>query len=480
VPIDITEPLSDGWWMNRLSVKLRAQAKHCDAMHERYCGNPPLPNVAPGARQAVREFIKKASTNYERLIVRAVLSKLRIIGIRTPNEADADGDQAQWARWIAAGMPLVVNEVHKMVLSMSQGLVIVGKKADGTLLVTAEDPRQVVAETDPTDPTKTIAALKLYHDDVHDLDLAFLYMPGRVRVATHHRKAKPTRDGKAVSVSFIASQFDWSDDLSGDLPAGLEDLVAVESFLNEDEMAEFEPHLSILDRMVQQILQRMTVITFQAFKQRAIKGLPEKDPNTGEDIDYTDVFSAEPNAIWQVPAVVEFWESQNVDLTPILSAEKSDKVDLAAVSFTPLYSITPDAANGSAEGASLQRESHTFNVESHQDRLMSRWGSVAAMMAMVDGDPAVATKPQIIWAPAERFSLAERGSAAAQVKGVVPTETIWTEVMQYPPEMIARLKTQRADDMVLAEQLAIASAPAATPIAQQAAPPPAPVNVNTG
>jgi hypothetical protein len=231
---------------------------------------------------------------------------------------------------------------------------------------------------------------------------------------------------------------------------------------------------------VQQILQRMTVITFQAFKQRAIKGLPEKDPNTGEDIDYTDVFSAEPNAIWQVPAVVEFWESQNVDLTPILSAEKSDKVDLAAVSFTPLYSITPDAANGSAEGASLQRESHTFNVESHQDRLMSRWGSVAAMMAMVDGDPAVATKPQIIWAPAERFSLAERGSAAAQVKGVVPTETIWTEVMQYPPEMIARLKTQRADDMVLAEQLAIASAPAATPIAQQAAPPPAPVNVNTG
>jgi hypothetical protein len=49
---------------------------------------------------------------------------------------------------------------------------------------------------------------------------------------------------------------------------------------------EFEPFIPLLDRINQQILQRMTIATIEAFKQRAFKGLPQKDPSTGADIDY--------------------------------------------------------------------------------------------------------------------------------------------------------------------------------------------------
>jgi hypothetical protein len=49
-------------------------------------------------------------------------------------------------------MKLVVRETHKSMFSMRLGYVIVGKDADGKLLVTSEDPRQVTAITDPADP----------------------------------------------------------------------------------------------------------------------------------------------------------------------------------------------------------------------------------------------------------------------------------------------------------------------------------------
>jgi hypothetical protein len=143
----------------------------------------------------------------------------------------------------------------------------------------------------------------------------------------------------------------------------LEALCPVVVFENEDGLAEFEPHIPLLDRINQQILQRMTIATIQAFKQRAMKGLPKTDPKTGELINYDDVFTADPGAIWNIPASVEIWESGQVDLGPILLAIRDDVKDLAATSGTPLYSITPDAANGSAEGASLQRETLTFKVE---------------------------------------------------------------------------------------------------------------------
>jgi hypothetical protein len=42
--------------------------------------------------------------------------------------------------------------------------------------------------------------------------------------------------------------------------------------------------------------------------------------------------------------------------------------DLYATSGTPAYLASPDAANASAEAASLQREQTTFKVESRQDR----------------------------------------------------------------------------------------------------------------
>jgi hypothetical protein len=466
VPIEVDVPLSDGWWVQRLALRLEAQRKRAEALHERYVGKPPLPIVNDNMRRAVELFLRKAGTNWERLIIGARLPRLQITGLRTPQEPDSEGDQAAFARWVQAGMKLVVYDTHKNSFTMGSGYVISGKDPDtGKLLVTAEDPRNTIVELDPA-TKKVVAGLKMIRDSVKSEDVAYLYMPGRVRVAvienpqlTQPVPAVNTPPFYKLQGSFNGQAWDWDEARSGSIP-GLDGRVCVTPFENEDGMAEFEPHIPLMDRIIQQILQRMTVITFQAFKQRAVKGLPKVDPQTGMDIDYSDVFSAEPNAIWQVPASADFWESANVDIQPILMSIRDDVRDLAAVSATPLYSITPDATNGSAEGASLQREMLTFSCEGHRDRFTPRWAEVAEHIALLSDDDNPATQP--IWAPVERLSLAERGSAASQLRNIVPVETIWTEIMDFPPSMVPALKTQRADDMVLQVQLAAAQAQATT------------------
>lgn len=483
--IDATVPFSDGWWLSQLYNRLRRQSRECENLWQRYVGNPPLPPMNPNQREAVRWFVSKSRTNFERLIVNAVLSRLRIRGIRTAVDSDEGGDAEAFAKWKKSRGKLWALEVHKLALSMRRGYVIVGKDENDKLLVTAEDPRNCTCITDPTDPTRVLAGLKLFFDPARNEDVAYLYrIDGercRVRVA---RRPRSYSAPFTVIGGFPGDAFSWSADMalldgSGDViiedsepewlqaqgtkgtPDYLPARCPIIEFVNEDGMAEFEPHIELLDRITQQILQRMTIATVQAFKQRAMKGLPKVDPATGKEIDYDAIFIAEPGAVWNVPASVEIWESGAVDLQPILLSIRDDVKDLAAVSGTPLYTVTPDVANGSAEGASLQREQLTFKVEARQDRWELQHEAVMELMFRTDGDLPRA-KPGtvgIMWAPADRPSMSERANAIAQTKGVIPRYMQLIEIWGMDPDTADQAMSQLAQDAVLDQAMAAAAAP---------------------
>lgn len=468
--IDISVPFSPGWWLKRLYEQLRVQQRRCDALQRRYEGNAPLPFISDIQRDAVKWFVEKSRTNFERVIVNAVLSRLRIVGIRTAVDSSEGGDAEAFMTWKRAKGKLFTLDVHKMMLAMSMAYVIVGKDDDGNLLVTAEDPRLVTAITDPANPYKVLAALKLFHDDVADEDVAFLYLPGEVMVAKRPRKVTPG----GSDVKFNPAAYRWDLDIlndlgevvyegaSGEIPGltetpDLPGVVPVVPFVNEDGMAEFEPFIPQIDRINQQILQRMTIATIQAFKQRAFKGLPQTNPDTGEKIDYDAIFVADPGAIWNIPATVEIWESGQVDLGPILMAIRDDVKDLYGTSGTPAYLASPDAANASAESASLQREQTTFKVESRQDRTEPAHDTVSELMFRTLGD-AARSKPgtfEVIWAPAERWSMAERASAIAQTKGVIPRYIQMTDIWGMDPAQADRARTDLLDDLIVDQQYAI-------------------------
>jgi hypothetical protein len=439
VPVD--KATTEGKLFERLGTELYNRHDRLERLDRYYKGDPPLPE------------------------------RMKPTGIRTAatEGSNEDGDEAAWAQWINAGLPILSADVHQSMLALGDGYVIVSwDGVRGRPVVTAEDPRQVVTLHDPmTD--QVFAAMKVYRDHAEHLDVAYMYTPGTVLVAT-----KPASEVTASFASFRFNAADWEWDLgrSQPLPAGFADVIPVVRFKNRDCVSEFERHIDVLDRINRTILRGMVIMTYQAFKQRAVKGdLPERDA-AGALIDYDEVLKAGPDALWLLPPEVDIWESGQVDLTPLLAFVKNDVLKLAAVTRTPLAMLTPDAATQSAEGASLQREGLVFKTEDRIARASRSWSTVVSLMFRFAGDAArsdVGTI-EIMWAPVERYSLSERANAIAQTKGVVSRYQQLTEIWGMSPAQANRALSELADDLILDQQYAAGLKAATTTAAPAAGP----------
>lgn len=457
--IDITTKGSPGWWLKKCSDKLAERRKRIDPLYDRYEGKAQMPPELRSAPEPAQRFFRTSRTNFEEMIVRAVRYRMKVTGILTSTTSD-EADAEAFRRWRTSGMQTEQHDIHRNLLVAGDGYALCAKH-EGVVAATSEDPRQVVTIHDPVRQSVVRASAKLFHDPDEGKNFAYLYRDGRRWVAVKERKA-------AAAVRFSAG-WDWSDDHGG--AAGEEIPVAqpVVRYRNEEGVGEFERHLDILDRINHLVLQGIVIATLQAFKQRAIKAddddLPEEDPETGQKIDYNEVFLADPGALWQLPASAEMWESGAVDLTPITMMATKEIERLSAVTFTPLSMFTPEAANQSATGASLVKEGLTTKVEDKQARSGESHAAVLRLLWEIDGGTEVPDDLRVRWAPAERYSLSEKADAGPKAKAAgMPWRTLMREVWQMEPEDIARMESERLDDALLLSTME-PEAPAAVPSA---------------
>jgi hypothetical protein len=471
VAIPTTAPLTGGWWLKRLADKLAERRAHYSLLQSYLDGTQNVPVASTKAvREAYQRLMSMSRMCWAELIVDAVQDRVEPLGFRTGAVADELGDQLAWRYWQSNSLDADCSIVHGYALGLGMGYAMVGapdEELGGVPLVTPEDPREVIVEHDPAYRRKARAALKLYFDDVAGQWAAMLFLPGTVRraVGPAGQNRENTRPNEQVW-----SDWEWAGPPE-DLPASARSVVPVVAFPNRMRggraMAEFERHLGLLDRISYQVLQQLEIATMQAFKQRAIKGVPQRDPETGEKIDYDDIFAADPGALWVIPATAELWESGAVDLTPIRMARRDDVQDLAAATRTPLFYLTPDANNGSAEGASLAREGLVFKTRDRLRQFGESWEQVMALAFQFAGDEQRAKRVdmEIIWADPERYSLAERYDAAIKAQSAgVPFGTIMRRVLQFSPQEVDRMMTERVAD---AMQLASFAPPTLTVTAGQ-------------
>lgn len=447
MPIDTQTPDSPGWWLARLEKRLVDRRPRLDRLWRYYIGEPDLPEGADGCREAYRAFQRKARTNYARLAVKATRDRIVLTGFRTGADDDENGDRAARSIIYANGLRVEYGDLHTFALVMGVGYTITGGPTSATAglpTITVEDPRQVITDHDPVNVRRVRAALKIFTDDADEggTDYAYLYLPGQVFVAT-----RPTRRVRTVA----GGSWEWDQDRSGPLPNGFEDVVPVVRFLNEDGLGEFEPHLDLLDRINKTVLDRMVIAAMQAFRQRGIAGdLPDVDED-GNEIDYAALFRPGPGELWKMPEGAVLTELGATDLRPILEAAKDDVRDFAAVTATPLYFISPDAANGSAEGASTMREAHVFKCEDRIVRFSDSHAQTMAHAFRFAGDDVranlLAMEP--LFRPAERHSLVERSQASSQAQDV-PWRTRMTDIWQFSPDKVAEMETERSMDALLA------------------------------
>lgn len=453
MPIDADSPRSPGWWLLRLMRRLQAERPRFDTLDTYYRGYNGIPTLSSRAeRESYRRLRALACSNYPELIVESVVERMTPVGFRTGAAGDDLGDDEAWRIWQANSLDADASMAFRAQLSMSTAYMMVGAVNPdiGAPLITVEDPREVAVETDPSRRRSVLAALKVFRDDVYGADRAYLFLPGKVYRATHDI-TQPESDPLTATLE------GWEWESLSALPGGI---VPVVPFVNRPNIAgegvgEFEPHLPLIDRINYQVLQRLEIATMQAFRQRAVKGdLPSHDA-AGDPIDYDDIFEAGPGALWQLPSGVDVWESQGVDLNPIRQSIIDDERALAAVTGTPLYRFTPDAAAGSAEGASLQREGLVFKALDRIPQASESLEQVMSIAFLFAGDEERSRRRdmEVIWAPPDRVTMAERYDAAVKAQAAGETwRSVMQDVLQKTPQQIAQMETERAMDALMAPE----------------------------
>lgn len=421
---------------------LKSDQARYNMLERYYNGDAPLPEGAEGASKAYRRFQKKARMNIGQLAVAATRERMIIGGFRTGADGDENGDTVARRLWKANNLDVLSADIHNMMLTYGEAYAIIGPpNAFGIPVVTVEDPRQVETEHSPVDPRILTDAVKVWRDDEMKIDFAYFYTPTRVEVYV-----KPSEGSLYAIDGWI-----YRPDLSSDNPLGE---IPVVKFENIDEKGEFEPFIDLIDRINHMILQRLVIVTTQAFKQRAIKGdLPQQDMD-GNDVDYDGIFQPGPGALWMLPEGTDIWESGQTDINGIISAVRADIQDFAALTRTPMHYLSPDGANQSAEGAALAREGLVFKAEDRMARVTPSWSKVMSLMFRWMGDEQRASLLDLepIWKPAERYSLAERADANSKFQDI-PFNSRMTLIGQFSPAEVAEMATERAGEQILTQAL---------------------------
>ncbi|MGG7653512.1 phage portal protein [Kocuria rosea] len=474
--IDTSEQYTPGWWLDRLYQKLKGTRSAHQKLMDRYEGKGPSPALSSSLPKAAETFYRKTRLNMAELVVGSMLERMRVRAIRTSVSSEAS-DEAAWTMYRANDLDVSFPDALEHALVMGVSYLITGIRpgtpVDRDLTVddirlTWEDPRQMVSIQHAEDQSVVRAAARFLHDSEAGLDVAYLWIAGRLWRATAPR----TTNRKMVY--FNPSEWEWDDPDGLALPGDVR--VPVVRLRNRRGVGEFERHTDLLDRIDHMILQRMVIATMQAFRQRAIKGdlpetYPDNHPQAGQKIDYDELFESDPGAMWLLPASTEIWESGQVDLSGILNAVKDDVRNLAAVTRRPLNVLSPEGANQSAEGAALTREGLTFATE---DREMRFGRDLARAIAygfrmMGDEQRGDLTNLSVEWMPVERWPLTTKASSAQQAKAAgMSKRWILENCWQATPEQIQREMSAALDDFMMgvdpnAAAALAASAPAPVP-----------------
>ncbi|WP_147403999.1 phage portal protein [Nocardia panacis] len=485
--IDITEQGSPGWWANYLwqkftqrdltyyfegnllrQIPIRTRRDRMNMLWAYFIGQPPLPQVAEGYTVTFQDILRKGRATYAPMAINPVVDRMEVTGIGSTATVDVDAasSPAGLAKQIFDGsnFPAAVKDAITYALVMGEGYLMAVPAAEGSPdkipLITAEDPRLCIGEPDTMNPNQLRAALKIGYDPVAGREIMWLFVGGQRFSASRMSVPNPSPAGPGFG------GFKW-DGPPTDMPeiAGFGG-VPVVRLVNVRGLGEFEPHLDLLDRINDTILQRIVITWYQSFRQRAIKGDLQGDEaqDGAPEPDFTDVFKADPGALWHVPDGVDFWESSQADMTPIITSIRDDVKEFAAVLGIPLYLITPDAANQSAEGAVSQREALRFKVRDRRARSLPLLRQVLAMAFAFAGSPQSASTIDIQWGTIEGRSLAEMAAAVAQTTNVLSKRRQMIDIMDMTPEEAALNIQELLQDLLLFQAALPAPPVATTPV----------------
>lgn len=375
---------SDEWFATYLVQMLSNDYTRIEKCYQYREGTNELPGWGTGqSLSQYRAIVDLSRLNFAWLIVSAHVSRKELKAVHTA-ESTADGDEVADALMFSTALESQYSDAQLSKATYGRGYLtlLADDKIEGpeSLSVVASDAWQTYAIRDSLRPWLTRAAVTIAFDPVKSEDYVTLYKAGEdgkagysVRWVSFRESGEsqfPTKDNPS-NITLNLADGEWAKEAPIESPAG--ERCPVVEFSTETGKGEFERQYATLDRINHTILQRVVITVMQAFKQRAVEGeLPshygEDHEQAGEPIDYNSLFEAGPDAMWILPKGSKMWESDAVDIRPILEAIRDDLKHLAAAVSIPMYALAPDAANGSAEGANAAREMQSLKTRRDEKR----------------------------------------------------------------------------------------------------------------
>ena len=439
-------------WLQILARRLDLRRTHVNTLRKYADGDAPLPEMSKETAEAWQRFQKKARTNWGDLIVSSVVDRI------VPNGITVNGDpkhpKALEAQRIYRDnrMDSVIKDWVRFGLMFAQSYLTLWRGEDGRPVITADSPETMCVITNPLQKWRPVAALRVWRVDEEALDYAMVWTEGRWDLFT--RPTYTAIEHKVIPTRWLTNLAEGSWNLS---KSGSSLGVPVVLFNNPGGAGEYENSLDLIDRINAGILERLVIVAMQAFRQRALTGgmLPEKDEQ-GNTIDWAKVFAPAPGALWNLPAEMNIWESQQIDTGPILLASKDDVRQLSAVTRTPLPMLMPDSANTSAEGARSAENGYIFRCRDRATEAKLGSAAVMVMALAMTGNPLEDNETlDVSFEPVERITMAEKYAAALAAKNAGESiKSIQRNVLGYSPDQIAQDSIDRAQDALVAASFA--------------------------
>lgn len=475
-PVDLDTVGSEGWWLNRLTQRLGQRFSRYQQLDNYYRGEHRLPEGDQRCSSIYKHFQHMAMTNYMPMVSDAVRERLCVTGFNAGSKAPKSASDVAWQAWQANHLDALSNRLHSASLVLSDAYAIVGPTPAGAdyPLVTVEDPRQVITESNPANELDVRAGLKTWCDPVEQYRYAVLYLPD----AIHYYRSQD------VTLSVVNQQIYPTSGLMGFIQPGsfasweeYEDPVAnpigevpVVRFVSDpmitaEGWGEFERVMNIQDRFNFLTLNMMVVVTVQAFRQRWVKGIAIEDPETGEKLDLSQ-FMPGADLLWAVEdSDVTFGEFDEVDLTPFITAIERTEAEIVKLAGLPPHYVMGDLVNASADALAAAEARLVSKTEDRQLEYGESWERVERLMFSYMGKKSwIKPDAQVLWKDAQRSSIITLTTAGAQAaQAGLP----WKERMALMGNSDAQIGEMEADRLVPEEPTVVAERITAT-----AAPPP--------
>lgn len=407
-------------WLDRLTGRLSDDLPDIDRHDAYYRGDHPTPDIPVGARAEFSRFLSMSRANFIRLVVDAIDERLRIDGFSSGQQ---DVDDALWAIWKANGLTSRQSGAHVDALVRSRAYAMVWPREGSRIpRITLEDSTQVIHESDAEDTDIVLAVLKVWTDDLANVQRANVIVRGE---GIHKFQREPSNFGLSdgwqpldptVGPDFVP------------LPAELDGRVPVEPLLNRADVnafgqSEIADVIPTQDRINKTLFDRIVAAEYGAFRQRWATGLElPTDPQTNQPI---DTFEASMRRLWVNPeSDGKFGDFNATDLRPYLDVIEQDLVLMARIAGVPPHYLTSKGEFPSGDALRSAEAPLIARCVRKQDTFGDGWERLMGMAARLAGLPEAMLEAQ--WRNPETRTYGEAADWALKLSQIpdVPTSLL--------------------------------------------------------